>query len=97
MFGYGLNFQHCSHVVMFASHSYEQSYQSIRRCWRFGQKESVTVDRVITEGEERIAKNLASKESQAERMFKALIEQMQWASSIEKTEYTNNERIPSWL
>lgn len=33
----GLNFQHCAHVVDFPSHSYEQYYQGVRRCWRFGQ------------------------------------------------------------
>jgi SNF2 family DNA or RNA helicase len=35
---WGLNWQHCAHVVTFAvTHSYEQYYQSVRRCWRFGQ------------------------------------------------------------
>ena len=31
---WGLNFQHCAHVTMFPSHSFEQYYQGIRRCWR---------------------------------------------------------------
>jgi SNF2 family DNA or RNA helicase len=94
---YGLNWQFCSQVGMFASHSYEQSYQLIRRCWRFGQKEAVRVYRVLTEGEERIAKNLAAKRSKDERMFKALIEQMQWANRIEKPVYTEKETVPAWL
>ena len=34
---WGLNFQHCNHVVYFPSHSYEQYYLAVRRCWRFGQ------------------------------------------------------------
>jgi hypothetical protein len=34
---WGLNFQHCAHVTTFPSHSFEQYYQGIRRCWRFGQ------------------------------------------------------------
>ena len=48
---WGLNFQHCAHVVYFPSHSYEQYYQLIRRCWRFGQKYPVKVDVILTEGE----------------------------------------------
>jgi len=34
----GLNFQNCAHVTFFPSHSYEQYYQGVRRCWRYGQK-----------------------------------------------------------
>jgi hypothetical protein len=33
--GWGLNSQHCAHVVEFASHSFEAHYQGVRRCWRF--------------------------------------------------------------
>lgn len=32
---WGLNYQHCSHITFFPSHSFEQYYQGIRRCWRF--------------------------------------------------------------
>src|SRR5690606_12866538 len=42
--GLGLNMQHCNHVVTFVDHSYEKFYQSIRRCWRFGQKRPVRLD-----------------------------------------------------
>jgi hypothetical protein len=35
---WGLNFQHCNHMTFFPSHSFEQYYQGVRRCWRFGQK-----------------------------------------------------------
>jgi hypothetical protein len=41
---FGLNWQHCNHVVTFATHSYEQYYQAVRRCWRFGQDKPVKVD-----------------------------------------------------
>jgi hypothetical protein len=49
--GLGLNLQHCAHVVTFVTHSYEQFYQCVRRCWRFGQKRPVTLDVIATEGE----------------------------------------------
>jgi hypothetical protein len=56
---WGLNWQHCAHVVTFATHSYEQHYQAVRRCWRFGQTSPVTVDIISTEGEERVRQNMA--------------------------------------
>jgi hypothetical protein len=31
---WGLNYQHCNHVTFFPSHSFEQYYQGVRRCWR---------------------------------------------------------------
>src|SRR5207237_8804485 len=48
---WGLNLQGCAHVSVFPSHSYEQYYQAIRRCWRFGQTRPVRVEIVATDGE----------------------------------------------
>jgi DNA modification methylase len=47
MTGFGLNWQHC-HKMAFVglSYSFEQRYQAIRRCWRFGQEKEV-FDHVI--------------------------------------------------
>jgi len=96
--GFGLNFQQCSHVLFFPSHSYEQYYQGVRRCWRFGQKNPVTVDVVTTEGELNVLKNLQRKASQADRMFSNLVAEMNNALHIEKTNNgTTKEKIPSWL
>lgn len=66
---WGLNWQHCAHVVTFASHSFEQHYQCVRRCWRFGQTRPVKVDVVSTEGELRVRESLARKSAQADEMF----------------------------
>lgn len=42
MFGLGLNLQHCARMVYARpSYSYEQTYQSERRCFRFGQSREV--------------------------------------------------------
>ena len=42
--GLGLNLQHCADMAFVGlSDSYEQLYQSIRRCWRFGQTKPVNV------------------------------------------------------
>lgn len=95
---WGLNWQHCSHVVTFASHSYEQYYQSIRRCWRFGQKNPVHVDVVATEGEVRVVSNMRSKAEKADKMFEQLLAQMNHATTINRTNsYNNTTVIPQWL
>lgn len=95
---FGLNWQHCNHVVTFASHSYEQYYQSVRRCYRFGQKRPVTVDVVATEGEECVLGNLKRKANQASMMFEKLVAEMARAVRVERENiYTKKAELPSWL
>ena len=94
---WGLNWQHCNHVVTFASHSYEQYYQSIRRCWRFGQKNPVTVDIIASEGEQRVRDNMSRKAAQADKMFAELVAQMNHAIKIERQTKTTTAEIPTWL
>lgn len=94
---WGLNWQFCNHVVTFASHSYEQYYQSIRRCWRFGQKNPVTVDIIASEGEQRVRDNMSRKAAQADKMFAELVAQMNHAIKIERQTKTTTTTIPNWL
>jgi len=96
MFGYGLNLQHCSHIASFISHSYEQYYQALRRCWRFGQKNEVEVDFVITESEKRILKNLTKKAKAADTMFTHLVENMNNAMVIKKDKTKVKIEVPEW-
>jgi hypothetical protein len=95
---WGLNWQHCAHVITFASHSYEQYYQSIRRCWRFGQKKPVRLDVIATEGERGVITNMRRKAVQAGKMFEALVQEMNHSETI-KSENKNHEtiQIPNWL
>lgn len=98
IFGFGLNFQHCSHIVYFPSHSYEQYYQAVRRCWRFGQKNDVIVDIVLTEGERKIMRNLQRKNIAAAKMFDNLVTEMNNSIGIKQVNnFTKKEEIPSWL
>jgi len=95
---WGLNWQHCAHVVMFATHSYEQYYQAVRRCWRFGQQNEVKLDVIASEGESRVLENMRRKEDQAEIMFASLVRHMNEALKIErKNKMTNKMEVPSWL
>ena len=61
--GFGMNWQHC-HTMAFvgASHSYEQTYQAIRRCWRFGQRHPVDVHVTRAETEGAIVANFERKQ-----------------------------------
>jgi hypothetical protein len=96
--GFGLNWQHCSHQTFFPSHSFEQWYQAIRRSWRFGQKNPVTIDVVTSEGEAAVLGNLQRKARAAEIMFGHLVEMMHNELGVKKhNPYTTKEEVPSWL
>jgi hypothetical protein len=96
---WGLNWQHCSDVVTFASHSFEGYYQSVRRCWRFGQKNRVTVDIVSAEGEAYVRDNMARKAKAAGAMFDALVRYMSESQALTKTSSEDSVygEVPSWL
>jgi len=95
---WGLNWQHCNHVVYFPSHSYEQYYQAVRRCWRFGQKRPVTVDIIATDGYLPVLKNLERKAEQASEMFTELVAHMNDSKEIERLFTYNKEvEVPKWL
>lgn len=95
---WGLNFQHCNRVITFPSHSFEQYYQGVRRCWRFGQKRPVRVDIVTTEGEKGVMENLQRKAAAADWMFANLVAEMNNAMHINRgVEYQLREEVPVWL
>lgn len=95
---WGLNWQFCNHVVTFASHSYEQFYQSVRRCWRFGQKRPVTVDVVATTGERYVRDNMVRKSEQSAEMFERLVRHMNTSMRIERQKINRETvEIPQWL
>jgi hypothetical protein len=96
--GWGLNWQHCAHVLEFASHSFEQHYQGVRRCWRFGQASEVVNDMIATEGEKGAMENMRRKSEAADRMFSMLVEHMHQAISIDAGyKFTKRVEVPSWL
>ncbi len=95
---WGLNFQHCAHITFFPSHSFEQYYQGVRRCWRFGQTREVKVDIVTTEGEKSVLQNLQRKAQAADTMFSHLVREMRNVLHIERsTEFDKPEKLPKWL
>lgn len=95
---WGLNLQRCAHITFFPSHSYEQYYQGVRRCWRFGQERPVKVDLITTDGSHGAMESLTRKAAQADRMFSHLVAHMNDAMRVDSSRaFTSEERIPSWL
>jgi superfamily II DNA or RNA helicase len=77
IFGYGLNLQNCSDVIFVGlSDSYEQFYQAIRRCWRFGQKKQVNVHIITAKTEGAVLSNIHRKETDANRMAEGMLVNM---------------------
>ena len=93
----GLNWQHCNHSVFFPTWSYEQYYQAIRRFWRFGQKNDVVIDMVISDGQTRVLEALQQKTQKAIELHKNLTENVN-RSFEHKTKEFNKELIkPKFL
>lgn len=75
--GFGMNWQHCANVAFLGlSDSYEQFYQAIRRCWRFGQHNPVGCHVVIADTEGAVLGNIRRKEDDARNMADNLVDCM---------------------
>lgn len=95
--GFGMNWQHC-HRQVFAglSYSFEQYYQAVRRCWRFGQEHEVTIDIVVADSESAIESAIATKEADHQLMQTGMADAMRGATLAEMTgELVRDEYVPS--
>lgn len=97
--GFGMNWQHCSEMTFFPSHSHEQFYQTSRRCWRFGQKKEVNCYLVASNRESVIMHNMIRKEQQSIEMYDGIIREMSEFQLGKKEIKTKMRkmRIPEWL
>lgn len=72
--GYGMNWQNCHNMIFVGlSDSFESYYQAVRRCWRFGQAETVNVFIIISEKEGPVKANIERKQADNEKMKEQLI------------------------
>jgi len=95
---FGLNLQVCAHAVYFPSDSFESWYQSIRRCWRFGQTRPVVADVIASEGQAGVRANLQRKQDKCETMFRNLIALMNEHLQIKLDDrFTKKASVPTWL
>ena len=73
--GFGLNWQRCHNMIFVGlSDSYEMMYQAIRRCYRFGQDETVRVHIVTSTAEGAVRENIERKERQRVEMTTEMVE-----------------------
>ena len=104
--GFGMNWQNCNNMIFVGlSDSYEQYYQAVRRCWRFGQEQPVDVYIVISAREGAVKENIARKEADSIKMRRAMIEQTREITKAElkttcrlSTPYNPNVEmiLPHW-
>ncbi len=77
---FGLNWQHCARMAFVGlSDSYEAYYQSIRRCYRYGQTRVVDAHIILSNLESQIAANVARKEREASAVTAQLVAAMRAA------------------
>ena len=106
--GLGLNLQHCADMAFVGlSDSYEQLYQAIRRCWRFGQDRPVNVHVITASTEGAVVSNIKRKEREAEETYNSMIDHMKDLNAAalhggqvrNKSEYRPQAglSIPDWL
>jgi len=84
---FGMNYQNC-HNMVFASYDFkfEQFYQAVRRCYRFGQVEKVKVHIMIPETQKNVRKSIIEKQKKHKEMIKEMAKYSSQAdySTLEK-------------
>jgi hypothetical protein len=102
IFGYGLNLQQCRNMAFVGlSYSFEEMFQAIRRCWRFGQTEPVNAHLVVAETEGPVVATIRRKEAQYEELQREMNEAMreeQLASRHRAAKYDHVAlmQLPNW-
>lgn len=105
--GFGMNWQNCNHMIFTGlSDSFEQYYQAVRRCWRFGQTKPVHVHVVSADSEGAVVANIKRKEIQHREIGKEMAAHLKeytlkalGRSKTEKTDYNANKKmeLPRWV
>lgn len=101
--GFGLNWQHCARVAFVGlSYSYEAFYQSVRRCWRYGQTRPVDVHVACAETEEAIWQAISRKRDDHDTMkvaMRAAMARAQHETRSTKQDYAPAKpaALPAWL
>jgi hypothetical protein len=101
--GFGMNYQHCADMAFVGlSYSFENMFQAIRRCWRFGQSNPVNAHLVIAETEGAVLDTIRRKERQYEELqseMNAMMREEQLAARHKATRYDHEMlmEVPKWL
>ncbi|SDG48245.1 hypothetical protein SAMN05443529_103177 [Desulfosporosinus hippei DSM 8344] len=105
--GFGMNWQHCADMAFVGlSDSFEQVFQAVRRCYRFGQTRPVNVTMITSSREGATAENIKRKETDFRKMVAEMVQYTKdiTSESIRSTERDVTEyraknpiRLPPWL
>ena len=103
--GFGMNFQRCHNVIFVGlSDSYEAFYQAIRRCWRFGQRETVDCHVICADSDGAVVENIRRKDAQSQEMFDSVVKAMAGlndaaASRRNEMDYSPgvSMTVPGWI
>jgi DNA modification methylase len=101
MLGMGMNFQHCHNMAFVGlSYSYEDYYQAIRRCWRFGQKNEVNCYVMAADSERCIIDIIKKKEEAHTKMKTGMTKAISKVHLFDKiknnTPYFGKESGDNW-
>jgi hypothetical protein len=107
IYGFGMNWQNCHNVIFCGlSDSYEQFYQAVRRCWRYGQEHDVKVHVIVSEKELNVLDNIKKKQRQMDEMQWRMIKLMRDVTMheikhtvriTETYEPRKEMELPSWI
>jgi superfamily II DNA helicase RecQ len=104
--GMGMNWQNCNTMIFAGlSYSFEDYYQAVRRCWRYGQVRPVDVHIVIADSESAITSAIARKQCDFEAMRCGMADAMRMSTLEEfglregKRSHVASEKfsVPSFL
>lgn len=105
--GRGMNYQHCANTIFVGlNDSFEQLFQAVRRCWRFGQEREVTAYLISSELEGAVVANLQKKERKYEAMADAMVGHMKELTrtavrggrvAYSKYEPKQSMELPAWF
>ncbi len=87
---FGMNYQQC-HNMIFSSYDFkfEAFYQAVRRCYRFGQTETVNVHIIIPDTQMNVRESILEKE----KKHKKMISSMTKYSNIEDFALNKNQEV----
>ena len=94
---FGMNYQQC-HNMIFCSYDFkfEQFYQAVRRCYRFGQKQKVKVHLLVPKSQKNVRKSILEKEKKHFEMIKEMSNysaNTDYKTAVSKVKVTNKEIV----
>jgi len=92
---FGMNYQNCNEMIFMSyDFKFEQFYQAVRRCYRFGQKNKVTVHILIPESQINVRSTILEKQQRHFEMIKEMAKyssEADYKSSKSKVMITKKE------